>query len=108
MTNDEERSKACLVVVGAFALMPALVVWNAWLFTILYRWHVVPTFHVAPLGIPEAIGISCAISIIRHKPQNYAIKKEYREKREITSILGEVFGFELIVFLIGWIALQCR
>lgn len=105
---DKEDATTCLAAIVAFALIPFMLIWNAWLFTIVYKWHVVPTFHVAPLSISEALGVSCAIRLLRHKPSQSTIKKEYREKPDISELCMQVFGAELVVVFVAWVALQYR
>lgn len=54
--------EAVLILIGGFTGLVALIalssIWRGFVLTKLWLWFVVPQFHLLPLSIPVAIGLS--------------------------------------------------
>ena len=57
-----------LATFGFLALMAGSAALNGWVLSVLWRWFVMPTFGVAAISIPAAIGLSMVIHYITYQP----------------------------------------
>jgi hypothetical protein len=78
-----------------FALAVPLVLLKAWVLTWLWNWYIVPIFHVAPLRMIFAFGLSLTINYLF--PRNESSSKE-----GIAAIWQAIFS-PLLALLLGWI-----
>lgn len=62
----------------------------------LWQWFVIPTFGLAPLSIPVAIGIGLILSFTTHQSMDESSKNKSEK-------LFDAIVNPLIVLLIGWI-----
>lgn len=77
------------------ALAPALAVWYGFVLSIMWGWFVVPTFHVAPLRIPFAIGIGYIVQFLAHQTP--------KEEPETWHVLRMGIMKPAVLLFAGWI-----
>lgn len=74
---------------------------RGWAMMMLWGWFIVPTFHLAPLTLVPAMGISLFVSLITLS------SPESEDKRSPTERTGMIIGVNLFVPLIlvgaGWL-----
>jgi multisubunit Na+/H+ antiporter MnhB subunit len=85
-------------------ISPLLMIWNGYVLSVLWRWFMVPTFHLPTLSIPVAIGIAMVISYLTHQYDPYESPDSASERMLKSAVVGLCKpGFAL---LFGWIVLQ--
>lgn len=68
MNNKEEKTlfENFPILFGGLALVPAMLLASAalggWVISVLWGWFVVPTFHVAAITVPQAIGVDLIVT----------------------------------------------
>lgn len=87
-------------VVGCLAALlisPLTVVLNGFVLCKLWLWFVVPQFHLAPLTIPVALGISVLVGMLTHQ----------QTPRDKTSGVWTSIAFAILLPLftlsVGWV-----
>lgn len=100
---------AVLAVIGGAvsigALLAGSAVLSGWVLTVLWGWFVVPTFHVQPLGVVPAIGLSMLVTYLTYHSQDVEEVKRSATERwtrvVITAIVRPalVLGFAWVVHL---------
>lgn len=91
-----------LAVFGVSALLVLTSIWRGYVFSVLWKWFIVPVFPAMPLlSIPVAIGIAMVVSFLAYQ---YTYSKDDRSD---TAKLGGAFGMALfypaLVLLMGWV-----
>ena len=98
--ESETVGVALLAILGAFTLAPCLIasaaVLDGWVLSILWHWFMVPQFHLPPLRIPNAIGLSMIVAITAHQYQSHEGIKGWK-------LALHVLLKPLIALLAGWI-----
>lgn len=93
---------------GAVAMMattPFLSILHGWALTLLWQWFVVPTFHVAQLGIIPAIGLSLFVALITPTVTSKTDEKD--ENPNLTLVLTALFK-PLILLGVGFLWHSCQ
>ena len=67
--QPKENMLALTAVLGILAVTALGFVWSGFALSILWGWFMVPTFGLAPLSIPSAIGVSMVMGYITHQYQ---------------------------------------
>lgn len=80
-----------------FAALLILLPWHGFVFQTLWGWFIVPTFSVAPLTLPFAIGVAMVVRLL-----TITYKTDAKSPELLKSFLTGVFGYGLFL-LIGWI-----
>ena len=70
---------------------------NAWVFSVLWRWYVVETFHVVPIGIVSAFGLTVIAAVLRGMP------KPIESHVVALYQLSDAMLYALTLLFIGWI-----
>lgn len=97
--KQEQEKEMKTVAEGALMtfLLPVSFLVDAFVTRELWKWYVVPTFHLQPLTLPLALGLGCVgFALVG---QSSSVKQEYREE-PIKSLFNSI-GARLIVFGIG-------
>ena len=86
------------MVVGFITWVVTSTIVNGWVLSTLWGWLIVPTFHVQPLTIPAAIGLSLIAGYFTMQPS-----KKGQEENSISYLI--IFGLVKWIFalLIGYI-----
>lgn len=79
----------------SLVLLSAVVVFNAYVFTILWSWFIVPIFNLPFINIPEAIGILIAVKLLKGK-------KDKKKKITAQYLIDSVANI-IALFSIGWL-----
>ena len=92
MYMSERTAGVIFLTLGIGAL-----VLHAWIVTVLWAWFIVPTFHIAPIGIASAYGLALFVLLFRYTPDppNSNIEK-------LRGLLKSL-GFTLVVLVFGWV-----
>jgi hypothetical protein len=88
-----KKSVGAADVIALLLVVPAYLLYGGVL-AILWRWFVVSAFHVAPLSVAQAIGVSLVVSIVVPGP---------RDERSAIELLAASVGKALVVLAIGWV-----
>jgi hypothetical protein len=54
-------------LVFASTLCVSAIVWRGYVLSLLWLWFLVPTFGLAALSIPAALGVSLVVSMLTHR-----------------------------------------
>lgn len=93
---------------GAIALLlsiPFLSILHGWVLTMLWRWFVVPTFHVPELAIIPAIGLGLVVGMFM--PEIPVQKKEDEDYPFLTAFLKLAFK-PLFILAVGALWHTCQ
>jgi hypothetical protein len=91
-----------LAIFGVTAMLVIGSIWRGYVFSVLWKWFIVPVFPAMPLlSIPVAIGIAMVVSFLAYQ---YTYTKDDRSE---AAKLGGAFGVSLLypglVLLMGWV-----
>ena len=67
MTKDDNNMLALFGCFGVIAMMPVVSLIDGWALATMWRWFVVPIFHLPALGLAYAIGIGLVASLLTHQ-----------------------------------------
>ncbi len=84
------------VAVGAVAFVIAEALLRGWALSIMWGWFAVPLFHLPPLGIAQAMGVSLVIGMLCHQ---YVPSKEGDAWTAVITVILSPF----VVLLIGYV-----
>jgi len=89
-------------IVGVGALLVISSIWRGYVFSVLWKWFIVPVFPAMPfLTIPVAIGIAMVVSFLAYQ---YTYTKDDRSDTDrMASAFGIALIYPALVLLIGWI-----
>lgn len=94
----EKLVAAVGVVAVALGSIIGITILSGFVMTAMWTWFVVPVFHVAPLTIPQAIGLGLIVG--------YWTKQDIEKKEGDNAtvyLLGVGLGKPLMYLLIGYI-----
>jgi hypothetical protein len=92
---------ALLVIVLIAAILSSIV--QAWVLTNLWAWFIVPTFDIAPLSIPVAIGIALILGMFFQQQVDMDKAKKSDTSELFGNLASKGFIGPLVVLFIGWI-----
>lgn len=93
MKNSTKLDLAQLV------LFPWLVVYQGWMFTILWAWFAVPVFDAPGLSVAQAIGLTLIVCFLKSRTADkHNEPEDEKVDRQIKSLVAQVF---MPVFLVG-------
>jgi hypothetical protein len=98
-------------MVTAFTLAVGMILWlplaalNGWVLSVLWGWFVVPTFSLAPLSVPQAIGLALITTAL-----TYHIDTDTKTERHepVASLIAGVCAAvikPLFALFAGWVYL---
>lgn len=79
-----------------------LVIFGAWVFTQLWAWFVVPTFGLAPLTIPAALGLSLLVNYLTSDWQT-AGPEPGDSVEDFVKAAVKIYLKPFVFLLFGWI-----
>ena len=90
------------ILSAAVALMVVGTIWRGYVFSVLWKWFIVPVFPAMPLlSIPVAIGIAMVVSFLAYQ---YTYNKDDREtSAKMGTAFGAVLLYPALALLIGWV-----
>lgn len=104
MNTFDEAIVRLLGALLIILLIPLAFIFSGYTISVLWLWFVVPSFGLAALSIPQAMGISLIVSYLTHQLP----KKD--EKEDSKNELWRAIGFSLVrpflALAIGWLILQ--
>jgi hypothetical protein len=98
------------VVAALLMLLVVVPGWYlyGWCLSLLWAWYVVPAFGLAPLGILQAVGLSCILGLTAIRVP--AVKTQAQKDAESAETTWEAFGrmlaltlSPLFILAIGWV-----
>lgn len=104
MKKDNDASSAAaallLVALGLPMLMTIGFFWSGYVLSVVWGWFAVPLFHLPPLSIPAAIGVSLVIGFLtNHRTGNEAKNDDV----QWYTLLGYSLARGLFVLGIGYV-----
>lgn len=105
--KDDNALMGCL---GWIAYLAIILVFGSilggWALSIMWEWFVVPVFSLPSLGIAQAIGLSCVITLLvpRQSETNSGVKKSAFDiiiETSATTFLGPLMALGF-----GWVIYQ--
>jgi hypothetical protein len=93
---------ALALVLGFLTYMVLVTLLNGVVLVDLWQWFIVPIFHIAPLNIPQALGISLMVGFMAHQISR---QKDTEDNRVVlfTAVLRTLsawgFGWVIMKFL---------
>ena len=89
------------ILFGSIGLVFAAILVRAWVLTELWGWFIVPTFGVAAINMPVALGISLTVALFTQHLQHD--KTEENPPTTVAGILGHILGKAIFAPLITWV-----
>lgn len=86
---------ALMGIVGLIGIIAAASILRGWVLSVMWMWFIVPTFGLAPLSIPIAIGIGLILA--------FTTKTTTGPKQDISALAGTAFLYPLLLLGIAWI-----
>jgi len=106
MKKNDMTVLGCLGIMALFVIViPASIIMNGWVLSIMWKWFVVPLFHLPELTIAYAVGISMVISLFKDK-SSVTQNNEKSLSEKIISAFTYAFIVPLLSLGFGWIVLQ--
>ena len=105
--KDDNALMGCLGWIAYAALVLVLgSILGGWALSIMWEWFIVPVFALPSLGIVQAIGLSCVITLLapRQIQRNSGVKKSTFDVVIETS--AQAFLAPLLAVGFGWIVYQ--
>ena len=81
---------------------PFLILWRAFVMTLLWSWFFVPTFGVDELSMPVAFGISLLVSLMTYQPPDTKDTRMAVEQVATAITIGVLLP--ALALLFGWVA----
>lgn len=105
MASDDSTTKVLAgliagigLIAGMVVLIAAAALWEAFVLLRLWQWFVVPTFSLAPLTYPAAIGLGLIVEMLTASTTLY---KEHTT--DPVPTLVRTFAVQAGALLTGWI-----
>jgi uncharacterized membrane protein len=89
-----------VIVVGIIAIMSVI---HGWVLTCLWEWFVIPIFHLDPLSIKMAIGLSLVVGLFRGNVST----SDKDDNTSPTVKMGIHLAAPFLTLLIGWLVHSC-
>lgn len=88
-----------LALILAAALIPVEAIISGFAFKVSWTWFVVATFGVAPLTIPQALGLALMVSYATYHPPGKKSPKDAEEFSALEVVAGGFLrsGFMLLI-----------
>ena len=94
-----------LTILGGFVGFAALIVFSSlfrgYALSVLWGWFMVPTLHLPPLGVVQAIGIAMVVGFLTHQDTSDIPKKERGMGEVIATAVAVAVLYPLLALLIG-------
>ncbi len=91
--------KAFAYLIFGFFVSVVGGIWRGFVFSKLWKWFIVTTFDMQPIGIVASIGISYVVSFLTY--QYVYAADERPEGEKLAAIVGVTFLFPLIYLFFG-------
>ncbi len=91
------RCMGSMAVFGTICALVLVPVLRGFVLTLLWKWFVVPVFHVPLLRIPEALGVALIITFLTYGERKESPPKEFSSRMVFTAISA------LVVLGLGYI-----
>lgn len=88
---------ALLGVVGVFSLISIMALVRGFVLSVLWQWFISDVFHVQPITVLQALGISLILGVFLPIPQNN------NEKKDPLEVILTVIITPLVALLFGWL-----
>lgn len=85
-----------LIILGAVVIIPLLLCLRGFVLCKLWAWFVCPIFSLAPISIPQAIGIALVVSFL-------AARRSSNSKKLSWGDGIDCFADPALVLALGWI-----
>jgi hypothetical protein len=95
--------KAVLLFLWLLVVLIAGPMWSGYVFSVMWGWFVVPTFHLPQVSVAVAIGISMIIGMLTHHLSQDGEKKKSDTADAIISSFSWAFLYPLFVYGIGYV-----
>ena len=69
--------KGFLLFLGFLALLVLSAIWTGFVFSVIWGWFIVPTFHLPPLSIGLAIGIGLVVRMLTYQAPQEEKKEDF-------------------------------
>lgn len=106
MSDTDEVEAGCLIALVPFVLSTIVVgpILRGWVFCKIWLWFLVPTFSVAPLRIPVAIGLMLAVCFAIPWRTPSDPKDEQRTAADkAVRIIAECVSIPLLTLGFAWV-----
>ena len=87
-TTTEDALLGCIFALLLLLIAPFSSIWRGYVFSVLWRWFIVSTFHAPPLGMAASIGLTYVVGLLTF---------HFRPTKKDERPAAEKF-FEAIVF----------
>ncbi len=98
----KKESPGCLIAILLLAFLPVSVIVNSWVISILWRWFMVPLFHMHALSMGASLGVGLIVGSLTHKSQSNSPDKQPTQL--LVSVWMDLFWQTCTFLLLGYIA----
>ena|ERR1019366_2886485 len=103
MSKNENPGEEGLFALAIFLLGIIAVMVRLFTLTKLWLWFIVPTFHVQPISLTMAYGLTLFLGLIAYPLMAGLPRKEEPTSKEAQAVVGIVgVGIPLLSLAIGW------
>lgn len=90
--------KALLALLAVVVALIGGSIWSGYVLSVLWGWFAVPAFHLAPISIPLAIGITMIIRML-----TYEMPQSQDKKSDTATALASLYGWGFLypLFILG-------
>lgn len=99
--------EALFILLFALLISVPLMIWRAFVITVLWGWFVVPQFGLQPLGMVSAIGLTAVVRVFTSHLNNTESDKD-KQNESIAGAIANSILVPALALLTGWIVLQFR
>lgn len=105
LRKEEEMTRTFIVLcILAILSLPFLIALDGFAIATLWRWFVVPTFHLPTLSVPVALGLATIVRYATSAHEDKGDEEEDKGKRLLT-LWGKSLGKPVFALLFGRILL---
>jgi cytochrome bd-type quinol oxidase subunit 1 len=87
-----------LTLLGIPVLLALTSMWRGYVLMVLWRWFIVPAFHLPPLTLTLAIGLSLIVGYLTHQAPTTKDESPAFGRSVLLALI-----FPAIALLVGWL-----
>ena len=90
-------------IIAFLATLVIGTVMRGWVLCVLWKWFIVPVFHITPLTIFQALGIGLLVTCLTNHSCQKSDDDDDDEEEVIIKVVAMGIGVPLVILFIGWI-----
>lgn len=103
MSNETKSYKTLIGCMSALVALPFVMIWRAYVATVLWAWFVVPQFGLAPLGILTFMGIGCLLMLFHGNAYKSDGRTDEEKVSDQYTSITIAFMVPAAALVMGWL-----